>query len=463
MLTRFGSATACAWVLLWPAGCRPTEAQAPPRAVTASAEAGAEPATPTSAEGPDVPAVPQPSIDDPGTPPIDRARLLDAPTAYEHLTLRAGLPVGARYEDLVYEGNNRNFRGKPDAAGQYRSGDATALDWRRWIAGIAAMIVLRDSLFSQQDHPVLQAPRALMLPPNWVSLAVASTMRGETLVAPVVPALDDDSAWAELASAGERFGSFPPSERLFEESRRSLLEPEPDAGAHARTRNARASIRAVSVAAQAMVLAQVQGPSAVATAGAAWISASDRNYFGIELRERTIPIFVENPNEHEARDEGKGMGVWGNVLPPEAVVLARNVVYARRLLDGPLGVERYDLRHESERLRAITLLETLVPSGSSGHPVWLWVNGGSDGHGKGEPATPYIDAFSAALRAADVETSRVVLLSKPSARPKSKAWLDAVAGEARALGVPASIQLNTRRARRLIGEAPGVSSAGPGE
>ncbi|MEM8627913.1 MAG: zinc metalloprotease HtpX, partial [Pseudomonadota bacterium] len=53
----------------------------------------------------------------------------------------------------------------------------------------------------------------------------------------------------------------------------------------------------------------------------------------------------------------------------------------RRLEDGPLGIERYDLREQAEQERARVLLEALVPTGSTGHPVWLWVNGGSDGHG----------------------------------------------------------------------------------
>jgi len=291
-----------------------------------------------------------------------------------------------------------------------------------------------------------------------VSVAVASTMRGIPLQPPATPPIDDDVAWTELSSAQARFGSFPPSERLFLESRRSLLEAELEPGAHARTRNARVSIHALAGPAIAMASAQTQGPLAVAEAGAAWICASDRSYFGVELRRQTIPIFVENPNEHEARDEGKGMGVWGMTLPAEAVAMAREVIYARRLLDGPLGVERYDLRREAERLRAIALLETLVPEGSSGHRVWLWVNGGSDGHGKGERATPYLEDFSHELDAADIETARVVLLSKPSLRPKTKAQLDAFADESRSLGVPGSVQLNTRSARRLIGEA-GVGTA----
>lgn len=396
-----------------------------------------------------------PTVEQPQTGEIDQSVLLDAPQRYEHVTLRAGLPVGARFEDLVYEGNNKNFRGKLDGDGLYRGGDATAEDWRRWVAGIRGMIVLRDSLFSQQDHPVLQDPRALMMPPSWVSVAVAATMDGETLVAPRVAELDDDAGWGDAETAADRFGSFPPSDRLFQESAIPLSEAERSPGQHARTRNARRSLRALAAAAEAMGQAQAGGAEAVAEAGAAWITASDVTYFGTIQRVKTIPIFVENPNEHEARDEGKGMGVWGVELRADAVTLARDRVYARRLLDGPLGIERYDLRHDAERARAIALLETLIPKGSQGHPVWLWINGGSDGHGKGEPAIPYVAAFQKAVEAADIEASRLVLLSKPSVRPRgaeARATLDAFADETRALGIPASVQLNTRAAKRLLGE-----------
>ncbi len=396
-----------------------------------------------------------PTVEQPPTVEIDRSVLLDAPRRYEHVTLRAGLPVGARFENLVYEGNNKSFRGRLDGDGLYRGGDATAEDWRQWVAGIRGMIVLRDSLFSQQDHPVLQEPRALMMPPSWVSVAVAATMDGETLVAPRVGELEDDAKWVDAQTAVERFGSFPPSDRLFQEAAVPLSEAERSPGQHARTRNARRSLRALAAAAEAMVRAQGGGAEAVADAGAAWITASDVTYFGTTLRAKTIPIFVENPNEHEARDEGKGMGVWGVELRADAVTLARDKVYARRLLDGPLGIERYDLRRDEDRVRAIALLETLVPEGSQGHPVWLWINGGSDGHGKGEPAIPYVRAFQKAIDAADIETSRLVLLSKPSVRPRgadAQATLDAFADETRALGIPASVQLNTRAAKRLLAE-----------
>ncbi len=222
----------------------------------------------------------------------------------------------------------------------------------------------------------------------------------------------------------------------------------------ARTLNARASTQALALAARSMVNAAPLGVDAVAAAGAAHIAASDRSYFGAALRrDCIIPIFVENPNAHELRDEGKGMSVWQRRLPPRAVALARQAVYARRLKDGALALERYDLRHQAQRDRAQELLEQLVPRGSIGHPIWLWVNGGSDGHGKGDPATPYIKSFRAQLREANVELSRVILLSKPSVRPwgvDGKAVLEAETERYRALDIPMSVHLSTGGLRKLL-------------
>lgn len=410
------------------------------------------------ATGPALPSEPRPASlappsEDSPSPTIDRSKLLEAPVLYEHVVLRAGLPVGQRYENLIYEGNNKVFRGKPDEDGLYRSGADTAQDWRRWTAGVAGMVVLRDSLFSQQDHPYLQAPRAIMMPPSWVSVAVAETMAGRPLRAPIVALLQDDASWAAPETPTAMFGSFPASDRLFEEARIPLASSADPIQAQ-RTKNARASIRALGQAASAMVEASATSAERVAETGAAWIAASDRNYFGTEQRARSIiPIFVEHPNEHESRDEGKGMGVWGQDIPAEAISIARRAVYARRLEDGALAVERYDLREQAEWDRARTLLEELVPHGSSGHTLWLWVNGGSDGHGHGNSALPYIEAFRTSLEGANIEMSRVRLLSKPSPRPRgpsAKADFEAAVERARALGVPASIQLSTRSAKKLL-------------
>ncbi|KIG14970.1 hypothetical protein DB30_06159 [Enhygromyxa salina] len=394
-----------------------------------------------------------PPVDDPGTPTVDPSERLDAPARYEGLVLRAALPIRARYANLVYEGNNKHFRAEPDAAGLFRSGDETAADWRRFAAGVGGLVVLRDSLFSQQDHPVAQRPRALMMSPSWVTVAVAQTLANRPLTAPRSAPIDDDAAWAGT-DINAYFGSFPVSERLFGDATRPLATA--DASARLQIQNARVSMQMLAAAAQAMIDAAPRGAEAVAQAGAEWIAASDRSYFGAELRrDKIIPIFVENPNEHELRDEGKGLGVWGWELAPQALAITRRVVYGRRLLDGALAVERYDLRFEAEQDRAIALLEELVPRDSSGHPLWLWVNGGTDGHGKGDPAVPYIKDFQAKIAAANIEVSRVVLLSKPSVRPwgaDGKQVLETEVDRYAKLGIPLSVQLQTQQLQKLIAD-----------
>jgi hypothetical protein len=392
-----------------------------------------------------------PDVEDPGVPTVDADLLLEAPPRYANVLIRAALPIGRRYANLGYEGNNKNFRGPASAADLYRSGDETAADWRLYAAGVGKLVVLRDSLFSQQDHPISQTPRALMMPPNWVSVAVAEVLAGRLPVAPRSAPIDDDTAWS-ITDAPTLFGSFPVSERLFIDATRPLANASPDDAT--KTRNARRSMQSLAAAAQAMIDAAPHGPDAVAQTGAEWIAASDRTYFGVELRRtKIIPIFVENPNEHESRDEGKGLGVWGRELPEQALALTGKYVYARRLADGDLALERYDLRHASEQARAIALLELLLPPGSSGHDVWLWVNGGSDGHGSGDPAVPYIADFQVQLEAAQIELSRLVLLSKPSIQPwgdDAKQLFEAEVDRYTALGIPLSAQLSTSQFERLI-------------
>jgi hypothetical protein len=85
--------------------------------------------------------------------------------------------------------------------------------------------------------------------------------------------------------------------------------------------------------------------------------------------------------------------------------------------------------------------------------VWLWVNGGSDGHGSGDPAIPYIPDFQAQLEAAEIELSRLVLLSKPSIQPwgdDAKQVFEAEVDRYAALGIPLSAQLSTSQFERLI-------------
>ena len=48
-------------------------------------------------------------------------------------------------------------------------------------------------------------------------------------------------------------------------------------------------------------------------------------------------------DDHELRDEGKGVALWGRDVPDETLRLVRDTVLRRRLQDGPLAIERYDL------------------------------------------------------------------------------------------------------------------------
>ena len=67
-------------------------------------------------------------------------------------------------------------------------------------------------------------------------------------------------------------------------------------------------------------------------------------------------------------------------------------------------------------------------------------------------AIPHIPAFTEALESADVEPARLILLSKPSPRPTTKAALDTYATQTRTLHIPASLQLNTRTAQRPLAD-----------
>jgi hypothetical protein len=253
------------------------------------------------------------------------------------------------------------------------------------------------------------------------------------------------------------FGSFPPSANLYSTARRPLgRAPARDRDAIS---NARASVRALAEDAAALIAASADGPEAVARVGAERIAASDRRYFGAELRRRAvIPIGVENPNRHELVDEGKGLEIWGRSVPAEAVRLARDAIYRRRLEDGDLAVERYDLSLPSDRERAIAVLEALVPRSrrpTSGGRVWLWVNGGLDARGiGGHDATAHVESFRRDLSRADVDTSRLCLLSKPHVDlpdgPGRGEAFEAAVDRFRALGLPLSVNFDSQGLARLI-------------
>ncbi len=392
----------------------------------------------------------------PPYPLFDDANLLRAPARFDHLVPRLVPPTGPRYRNLRYEANNVGMRGAYGDDGFYEStGRAIAERWRIGAAGTRGVFALRDALFSQQDHPIDHDPVSVMMPPSWVTVAVAETMAGRALRPVESPPLNDDDAWQALATPEDLFGSFPPSERLHEVATRprTVLAPE-----RLRVTNARRTVAMLAADARAMVEAAADGPEAVARAGAERISRSDRRYFGERVRrEHIVLVAVENPNRHEVRDENKGLEVFGRALPPEAVALARRSIYARRLQDGDIAIERYHLGHPEERRRAIRVLfELLGPGSSGGHRVWVSVHGGLDARGtRGTDATRYIAGFRAEVADAGIDTVRVRYLSKPHVPIGGRNMarqLDAAARRFRQLDLPLSLNLGTPLLRRLFDE-----------
>ena len=74
---------------------------------------------------------------------------------------------------------------------------------------------------------------------------VGDPPRAGAAIRPVrAPAMRDDRAWARLRTQEQMFGSFQPSQGLFETARRSIREG--DANAQAETRNARHNVRALA-------------------------------------------------------------------------------------------------------------------------------------------------------------------------------------------------------------------------
>jgi hypothetical protein len=389
---------------------------------------------------------------------------LDAPARFADVIPRLSHPFGTGlYANLVYEGNNSNMRGArlPSELYEEPDGATTAGRWRRAASSVRGVFVLRDALFSQQDHALDQRAFALAMPPSWITAAVNEVVAGRTPRPVRAPAPDDDDAWAAIATAADLFGSFPPSARLHAWACRRMLGT--DADTRARIENARHAVRELAAQAEPMILAAGEGPEAVAAAGAEQVAATDRAYFGAELRRtRVIPITVENPNRHEIEDEGKGFEVAGRDVSGQAIAIARDALLRRRLRDGDLALERYDLSRPEERRRAIALLERLVPADVSGaappHRLWLWVTGPlEENEHRGVDATAYIATFHAEVARANVDSSRLRYVSKPYVdlprTGRGRALVEA-ADRMRALGLPLSVNLGTAALGAAIRDAP---------
>lgn len=348
----------------------------------------------------------------PGYPLIDDSVLRRAPDLLDHLVPRLRPATGLRFRNLVYEANNVDLRGGRTEQELYEdTGVEIAERWREGAAGVRRVLVVRDALFSQQDHPIDHTPVSVMMPASWISVAVDAVMEGRELQPTNAPELDDDAAWAELDTPARLFGSFPPSERLHEEATkpRTVLAPQ-----RLRVTNARRSVAMLARQSQAMCDAAGEGPEAVAAAGAEAISFSDRLYFGERLRrENIILVTVENPTLHERVDEAKGFRPPRGTLSDEAIDTAVDALYRRRLADGDVGIERVDLNRMSERRHAVALLERLIPKEDPGDSqIWLYVHGGLRGSAI-EDALSHMYGFRLQLEAGNVNLSRLRLFARP--------------------------------------------------
>ena len=342
---------------------------------------------------------------------------LVAPAPAARLVLSAS-DEGPHFGNVYYEANNPAMRGPlDDSRLPVADGEDIAARWLRFARQVGGVFVLRDSLFSQQDHPVKHPARALMMPPNWVTGAVSAARRGVAFMPVKVLPVQDDAAWARVATPEALFGDFAPSEFLHREACRPLANATP--AQKRRTMNARAAVLSLAQQSALMLDALPEGPLAVAEVGADLIARSDTRYFGAELRRsRVIPIFVHNPTSTEVL-EGKGMRVMDNPhISEDDVELATTAIYSRRLLDGDMALERYDISQPDERAKAIEILTRILPRDGppgEGGFVWLWVTGPLEPGSKlrGENASAYIEAFKQQVAAAAIDTTRVRYLSKP--------------------------------------------------
>ncbi len=400
----------------------------------------------------------------PGYPRIDDALLIRAPEQYEHVVPRLVLPIGERFSNMRYEANNLTMRGTRLESTLYADDGVTiAQRWREASAGTRGVFAVRDALYSQQDHPIAHAAVSIMMPPAWITVAVQKELLGESVDPVVAPAVEDDAAWAALATRRDMFGTFPPSETLHATAirPRTALAPE-----RLLVTNARRTIRMLAEDAQALVDAMGSGAEAVAQVGAERIARSDLAYFGRRLREENvILVSVENPTIHEVRDEHKGFRSYYRELSAEAILIAKRAVYRRRLEDGPIALERYNCAERSDRERAVAILQEIVPTGSRGHDVWVWINGGLDSRlVTGESGAPHAWKIRELVARAPIEASRVRYLSKPHERfrgddiPRAF-FLQARRYQRLELGMP--VVYRTRFVRRLIQEAPAYAPDAP--
>ncbi len=339
------------------------------------------------------------------------------PAGRDHTVRALPWPRLPRYRTAAYEGNNRLLR-SPTPTGDVPSGAEVARRWRSAAAHAGRVFVLRDSLYSQQDHPFRGPTWAGMLPPAWISVAVDHALSGRALRLPRAPAPEADGAWRRM-DIDEAFGSFPPSPALFGHASTSLCDVEEPRRAW--VVNARRTLAALSADARALADALPRGADSVAQVGAARVSRSDRRYFGDELRRaRVVPILVENPSSDEVRI-GKGLRPRSPMVVSRAAVdRTRSALLRERLRDGDTAIERYDLSRAADSERARRVIRDALGGTGEGGRLWVWLAGpaGPDGAPSSD-APAAVAAFRRSLAVDGVDPTRLGFFFMPSrgARP----------------------------------------------
>ncbi len=373
----------------------------------------------------------------------------DAPDFYDIVIPRLQVTPKFLYSNLYYEGNNLIMRKVKGPLSYSSAGNLISENWRKLVRQTKATFVLRDALFSQQDHPYKFIPRALMLPANWITAAV---LQKDSIKPVLAPPLYNEEAWSKIKTPEQMFGSFPPSETLFKIAVRM-----PDKLSDTiYTYNARGTIKTLAEYALKLAEKRDKGVNEMIEEGAELIEASDNLYFGKDTRsEHIIPIMVENPTQHEIL-EGKGIELnLNDTLHKNTVSAIRRILYRKRLSDGDIAIERYDLSNPRERKRAINVLEELIPKGSSGAIVWLWVTGRllKNKTLQGEDASAYIGQFQSEIRNSNINESRLRFVNKPSFQLKKKNPKQSLRESVerfRQLELYESVNLNSEQLRVII-------------
>jgi len=330
---------------------------------------------------------------------------------YINVVPRADHTSSFLFDNLRYEGNNPEMRTPSPTADQPSpTAEEVAGRWRALIAKTGGMFVLRDSLFSQQDHPFKHGiPCALMMPPNWITKAVL-TPEPKPMTAPPI---DDESAWQETrGDPSTVFGSFEPSEDLHNYA--SQLSTDKPPALKTQILAARSTIRLLaSFANELLQTREDSGIDAAIDHGADLIATSDNSYFG-SVRAKAIPMMGIKPSEEDSISGMKALEDTSNQII--------ETVMRRRLDDGDLLlIYRYqypfDLSSPEERRQALTTLSRVIPpSAPPGGVVWLWIWGGSDSDSQSgwDDPTTYIEIFKEELRSEEIDLSRLRFYAKPT-------------------------------------------------